>query len=357
MSIPFTPNADVIAALKAGEDILCVSHIAPDGDAVGSLLGMGWILRALGKSPTLTLQDAVPVEHRVLPGAKDVITSNTASYETSVRQHKFDLVICLDASSQDRMGDAYNNSVHESAELVVIDHHITNTHFGDVNWVEPQCAATCQMLVYLADMLEVALTGALAECLLTGIVTDTLAFRTSNTTPEVLEAATQCMEGGISLNKITQRTLNRRPFSILKIWSQALAHMQLQDGIIWAPVTLDELHEHGAENLDLNLSSFLVTADEADISAVFIEKAENGAMAVECSFRAKPGFDVASVAFSLGGGGHPAASGCTITGTLDEVIADVVPMLQKARGRSDARRSLNSSAQVHQPISWAARRR
>ena len=336
MTKQYSIAAGLIESLHRGNDILCVSHVAPDGDAVGSLLGMGCILRHMGKSPVLTLQDPVPVEHRVLPGAGDIITAESPEYESAVRQHTFDLIVSLDASSPDRMGSVYNKPVHEQANLVVIDHHITNTQFGDINWVEPGCAATCQMLVYLADELAISLEGDLAECLLTGIVTDTLAFRTSNTTPDVLGAAMRLMQGGSDLTTITQRTVNRKPYSVIKLWGSVLPGATLEDGVIWATVTQDDLNEAGGGEVDLNLSSFLVTADEADISAVFTEMLKDGQPVVECSFRAKPGFDVASVAFALGGGGHPAASGCSIVGPLSEVIGKVIPALKTARTeRSD----------------------
>src|SRR5690606_21352676 len=111
---------------------------------------------------------------------------------------------------------------HAAAPLLVIDHHITNTRFGDINWVAPETAATCQMVAYLADALEVPLDGELAPCLLTGLVTDTLCFRTSNTDAEVLETAMRLMRGGADLVAITQRTVNRRPFSLIKLWSLIL---------------------------------------------------------------------------------------------------------------------------------------
>lgn len=328
---------ELLDALKNGGDILCVSHVAPDGDAVGSLLGMAWILRALEMHPVLALEDPIPEEHRSLPGAQDVITSADAEYDSAVREHSFDVIVCLDASSADRMGTAYNPPVHDQATLVVIDHHITNTGFGDVSWVEPGCAATCQMLVYLADTLEVPLDGEVAECLLTGIVTDTLAFRTSNTSADVLGAAMRLMQGGADLATITQRTVNRRPYNVVKIWGQALPNVQLEDGVIWTSVTQEDWKRSGGEAMDIGLSSFLITANEADISAVFTEIYNGGDTPnIECSFRAKPGFDVAQVAFSLGGGGHPAASGCTIPGPLHDAIARVVPALKAARRNGSA---------------------
>lgn len=332
----------VLHAIFQGRDILCVSHVAPDGDALGSLLGMGWLLRRLGKEPALALQDPVPVEHRVLPGAGDILTGEMPEFESAVRQRHFDLIICLDSSSPDRMGTAYHAPVHETATLVVIDHHVTNTGFGRINWVDPASAAVCQMLTRLAEAIGVTLDGELAECLLTGIVTDTLCFRTSNTTPAVLGAAMRLMEGGANLATITARTVNRRPFSVMRLWGHALAEVRLEDGVIWAAVNRNDLEAVGNGVEDISLSSFLVTADEADISAVFMEKAgAAGEPAVECSFRAKPGFDVSRLAYELGGGGHPAASGCTVPGNLSDVIAKVTLAMKAAR-RSQAENGADS---------------
>lgn len=321
----------LLDALASANQILCVSHVKPDGDAVGSLLGIGWILRRLGKQPTLALQDEVPGEHQRLPGADRIITSPDASYRTKVQEQHFDMVICVDASSLDRMGDAYNPLVHGNSPLLVIDHHITNTYFGSLNWVEPTCAAACQMLAYLADALGVTLDGELAECLLTGLVTDTLCFRTSNTDAAVLAVAQRLMQGGASLVTITQRTVNRQPFAMMKLWSLILPAVQLEDGVIWAATDHRVFDQVGLAVGDTGLSSYLVTADEAAMSAVFVEKPDVAGVSVECSFRAKPGYNVATMALSLGGGGHPAASGCTILGTLTEVVPKVVALMKQAR--------------------------
>jgi phosphoesterase RecJ-like protein len=327
----------LLHALQAGARILCVSHVKPDGDAVGSLLGMGWLLRRLGKTPTLALQDAVPQEHALLPGADAILTSQQAAYHDAVQTQPFDLVICLDASSPDRMGSAYAPAVHlesggGATSLLVIDHHITNTRFGTINWVAPECAATCQMIAYLADALGVTLDGELAECLLTGLVTDTLCFRTSNTDAAVLEVAMRLMRGGADLVTITQRTVNRQPFAMIKLWSLLLPTAQLADGVIWAAADQAVFDQAGLPVGDIGLSSYLITADEAAMSAVFVEKPNGaGQPTVECSFRAKPGYSVAQLALGLGGGGHPAAAGCTVAGTLATIVPAVVAQMQAER--------------------------
>lgn len=316
---------ELLQALHQHQRILCVSHVSPDGDAYGSLLGMGWLLRHLGKRPMLTMQDKTPREFHHLPGIAEIIPPTAVSSD-------YDLIIVLDTSSIDRIGALYQPDRHAHIPIAVIDHHITNTRFGQINWVMPQCAATCQMLVYLADALEAPLQGKLAECLLTGIVTDTLCFRTSNTDTDVMEAALRLMQGGADLAMITQRTLNQRSFGLFKLWGMVLQHAYLEDGVIWVTISRSELKRAGNLTNDGQLSSTLITAIEADISATFSEKTnEGGKPVVECSFRAKPGFNVATLALALGGGGHPAASGCTLPGTLAEVTAQVVPVLKRAR--------------------------
>jgi phosphoesterase RecJ-like protein len=315
---------EVATILQQHDRILCVSHVSPDGDAYGSLLGMGWMLRHLGKHPVLAMQDKTPRDFQSLPGAREIISPDQVGAE-------YDLIVVLDTSSIDRVGSIYVPEIHSQIPLLVIDHHITNTQFGYVNWVAPECAATCQMLVSLAEELAVPLTGAVAECLLTGIVTDTLCFRTSNTTVEVMEAAIRLMRGGANLVNITQRLLNQRSVGLFRLWGQVFQHLHLEDGVIWTTISQAELKRAGDLTNDGQLSSMLITATEANISATFTEKRdEQGRPTVECSFRARPGFNVATTALALGGGGHPAASGCTLTGTLAEVTERVVPLLKAA---------------------------
>ena len=314
----------VLQTIQQHQTILCVSHVNPDGDAYGSLLGMGWILQHLGKSPVLAMQDRTPSEFRYLPGVDQIINPSAVA-------KSYDLIICLDASSMDRMGSIFRPQAHAQIPLLVIDHHITNTRFGTVNWIAPECVATCQMLVYLAQALNVPLTSPLADCLLTGLVTDTLGFRTSNTSPAVMETAVQLMRGGANLPDIVARTLSRRSYRVFQLWGVVLADLHLEEGVIWVTISREQLKRAGTNRDDGQLSSMLVTAAEADISATFTEKVdETGQLAVECSFRAKPGYDVGALAFQLGGGGHPPASGCTLPGTLAEVSQRVVAALKAA---------------------------
>ena len=273
------------------------------------------------------MPDPVLPDFGFLPGAGEIVGPDGTADD-------YDLIICLDMSSADRMGAVYDEARFGAIPLVVIDHHITNTYFGVANWVEPRCAATAQMLVVLSGPLGIEVDTRLAQCLLTGIVTDTLCFRTSNTTPEVLEAAMCMQRAGADLSDIVRQTLNRMPFSTLHLWSRVLADAHLDQGVTWVTVSQAQLRQAGHEGDDSRLNSILSSINEADMSAIFTEKlGANGSPAVECSFRAKPGFNVGELAFQLGGGGHAPASGCTIAGTLDDVVGSVVPMLVAERRR------------------------
>ena len=160
--VPVAPPPLLLNLLETSHHILCISHVSPDGDAVGSLLGLGGILRAMGKRPVLALQDELAPEYQFLPGVQTIIGPAEVA-------HSYDLIVCLDTSSIDRMGSAYCPEFHDRIPLIVIDHHITNTFFGTENWVDAESAATCQMLVRLADRLDVPLTEEIAVALLTGL--------------------------------------------------------------------------------------------------------------------------------------------------------------------------------------------
>ncbi|MDH7490451.1 MAG: DHH family phosphoesterase, partial [Anaerolineae bacterium] len=148
-----TPEPMILGA----DRILVVCHTSPDGDAIGALLAMGHIVRALGKQVTLACADPVPREYRFMPGADAIVQRP---------EGKFDLVISLDSSDLPRLGEAYDAAKLAHVPILNIDHHITNLNFGTVNWVEPNSASTCQLVLRLADGVGVAITPEIATCLL-----------------------------------------------------------------------------------------------------------------------------------------------------------------------------------------------
>ncbi len=304
--------------LKA-QRILVVTHISPDGDAIGSLLGLGWALRALSKPAVLVCADPVPPPFYFLPGYQEIVQEPTGL---------FDLVIGLDASDPFRLGEPWQQVDELDVPVIIIDHHVTNLYFGTVNWVDTTAAATAEMIVSLVEALGVPLNANIAQCLLCGVVTDTRGFRTSNTTPRTMAVATRLMEAGADLNQITEQTLNRKPIAVLRLWGMALPRMQMRGRILWTTVTREMREEAGVnENGDGGLVNVLISANEADVAVVLTERGEHE---IEVGLRAKPGFDVSQVALALGGGGHPQAAGCTISGSLEEAQERVLTALEES---------------------------
>lgn len=301
---------------------LLVTHIAPDGDAVGSLLGLGWALRALDISPTLACQDSLPRRFDFLPGFDEV---------TSRPTDQFDLVVSLDCSDADRLGTIGSLPAIQGLPLLNIDHHLTNVEFGTVDLVDAGAVSTTHVLYHLIRHMKVPLDERIASCLLTGLVTDTRGFRTSNVTAEVLQVAVEFVEMGAALPVIARNGLDRRPLSALRLWGEALSRLRFKDGVVWAalPLEAQQAANHEGQG-SAGLTSLLIGAEEASVSAVLMERSDGQ---VEVSFRAVPGFDVAQVALTLGGGGHALAAGCLIPGPLEEAERQVLEMLHQSLNR------------------------
>jgi len=309
--------------LRAAQQILVVTHVGPDGDAIGSLLGLGGLLAEQGKAATLACEDPVPEPYRFLSGSERVVQ------QLGTRP---DLVFSVDCSDRSRLGESF--AALEDVPLVNVDHHVTNTMFGDVNWVEPVCASTTQMLLELAEGLGWLLRPPVADCLLCGLVTDTRSFRTANVDGETLAAAQRLLAAGASLSHVARQALDLRSLASVRLWGEAMNALQLRDGILWTQVTRAMRQRWAVGDRDTSgLSSFLSGVREARIVAVFAEMDEGK---VDVSLRAQPGLDVARVAFRLGGGGHPLAAGLTLKGDLNEVERRVLAELHRSLAEQEA---------------------
>jgi len=317
---------------------LLICHVAPDGDAVGSLTGLGRALHQMGLEPTLACSDPIPARFNYLPGVQTVVQEIGEGEEVS-----FDLVISLDCSDVERMGNFSPMPTLGSTPLLNIDHHLTNSHFGDVNLVDRHASSTAEIVFRLLEHMAIPLDAEIATALLTGIVTDTRGFRTSNVTIQVMETALRLMQAGASLPRIIRHSLNRRSTAAIRLWGAAMSQLQIEDRVFWVslPLAMRRAVDY-TSNGDAGLASFLVSAEEADVAAVFVER-EDGR--VEVGLRAVPGFDVAQVALQFGGGGHALAAGCDLPGPLEEAQTRVLLALRASLARQrrshhgDARRA------------------
>lgn len=295
--------------LSRARRVLVVSHIRPDGDAIGSLLGIGLALVHKGKEVVMGLVDGVPASFRQLPGANQVVRTVSGD---------FDFVIVVDCSDLQRTGGILG----ERTPDLNIDHHITNVNFARMNFVVPEAEATAAVL---ADHLEpwgLTITENVSRALLTGLVSDTLGFRTSNVTPATLHRAAHLMEHGANLSELYNRALVRRTYEAARFWGEGLITLQKEGRIVWTCLTMEQRSKAGyGGNDDADLINVLSAIDESDIAIIFVEQKDNH---TKVSWRAQPGFDVSQLAFSFGGGGHPAASGADIPGSLVEVREKVL---------------------------------
>ncbi len=317
MSAPVCDLSALIQHLRQANRILLITHVSPDSDAIGSALGMAQALKALGKIVTPSCADAIRDRFDILPGHAEVVMQAGGA---------FDLVVALDCGDELRLGSIWTNLPDPKPLLINIDHHISNTRFGQINWIDPSAASTSEMVLQIVDQLGVTLNQEIATCLLYGIVGDTLGFRTPNTTPRQLQYAERCMEAGASLYESIDQQFNQRSQAMVCLWGKALTAMKIKDRMAYTAISKAMRDACGMGISDLNLSSFLVSMTEVDRAAVLVEKDDGD---VEISLRAKRGHNVSNAAVVLGGGGHPLAAGATIAGPLDAATKQVLLALKQ----------------------------
>lgn len=311
---------EAYAALQAASRVVIVTHPRPDGDAIGSLLGLGNQIRTMGKDVTCAVDGGVPPYMMFLPGTETVVSTLT--------EGDWDLLITTDIADTTRGGDAGNYAQAHAGTIINIDHHPTNPGFGDFVLLNPNAVSAAEVVYDWWEATGQTYGREVAMPLLTGMVTDSLGFRISSTKPRTLEIAISLMERGASLTEITARTLDTRSAQEFELWKRVLPGAVREHEIAHASVTLSDAATVGFnDSTDAGLVQFLVNINEVMIAAIFKERSLGE---IGISLRSKRGYDVASVAAALGGGGHIQASGATVQGSLDEVRARVLPLLHEA---------------------------
>jgi phosphoesterase RecJ-like protein len=312
------------ALIRDSDHIWIGCHKVPDGDAIGSTLGLMWGLRQLGKRCVPACSDPVPPPFAFLSGAEEFVARKPGDEN---------LIIVLDCGSIDRIGDIYDPAQFGRVPVVNIDHHATNTHFGDVNLVQIT-AATAEMVYALLVRLGAEITSDIATCLLSGLMTDTRSFRTSNTTVDTLRVATALTEAGANLAELSYRIYSQMPFTAVGLWGQALESARTRGRIAWTEITKAMMEQTDAPlSAARGIVSFLASTREADVGIVFTEDDHEG---IGVEMRSIPGVDIAEVALSLGGGGHAQASGCTLNGRMEEVRERVLAAVEASLSRQDS---------------------
>lgn len=311
-----TQIQQIAARLRAAQRVLVTSHVRPDGDAIASVLAMGLALQAQGKQVQMVLADGAPADFKHLYGWADVVRS---------AQGPVDLVITVDAATQDRCGEAL--SAYPKVDIN-IDHHISNNNYGELNLVDPASVATCALLAEHFPALGLDFSPGVIDALLTGILTDTMGFRTSNMTPKALRLSADLVEKGADLPALYERALLRRSFQAMRYWGAGLTSLQQEGGLVWGTLSLADRQAVGYPgNDDAELVNNISMIEGAAITVLFVEQADQQ---VKISWRSQGGHDVSRIAAQFGGGGHTAAAGAVVNGSLAQAHERVLAATRAA---------------------------
>jgi bifunctional oligoribonuclease and PAP phosphatase NrnA len=322
---PRTVPDEVLEVIRRGERFLLLAHVYPDGDVLGSQLGLGLALRAVGRGTTFACHHAVPEAFHFLPGAREV-------QQWKEGRGDFDVVVTLDCPDPARVGGLLEGSRSASTRVLNIDHHGDNRRYGDVNWIEPAAAATGELVYALAEAAALPVTDEVAINLYAAIVTDTGSFRYSGTSPETFRIAARLVEAGASPSDIAIQLYETRQLAGLHLLGRALQQVETNAAGSVAWLVLDRSQADAPDPLEgEDVVTYPRSLRSARVAVLFRQLPGE----VKVSLRAKGGVDVARVAARLGGGGHPNAAGVILKADLAEAKARVLAAIEEAIARAN----------------------
>jgi phosphoesterase RecJ-like protein len=317
-------QADSIAALLSllceRQSFLITSHARPDGDAIGSAVGLMHLLNAMGKDVQVAFADPIPQIYGYLPGVKRIVHSLPTVPP--------DAAILLECDSIERSGFKRI----DAGLTINIDHHKSGRAFANFNWIDPEASAVGAMIYDLAVASGMTISAAMATCLYTAVLTDTGSFTYSATTAKTFALAEHLVASGASAHEVAQAIYFSNPPSKIRVLGLALNNMVLEGEVAHAWITQEEMARAGAVPEDCEgVVNYLIGIAGIETAAFLREiPAANGELEYRTSLRSKGLVDVSTVAERFGGGGHRNASGCTLPGPLEAARARVVTELHAA---------------------------
>ncbi|MGB7068305.1 MAG: bifunctional oligoribonuclease/PAP phosphatase NrnA [Pyrinomonadaceae bacterium] len=290
-----------------------MTHVRPDGDGVGSSLGLWWLLRSLGKSAEVIVRDNIPVAYRSLPGADEIRLIERID-------DTYDAVFVIECSDLNRPGI---EGLDEQF-TVNIDHHATSEQFGSINWIDSTASAVGEMIYNLCKAIGGRVSKEIAECLYLALVTDTGSFHFSNTTDRTLKVASELVKAGVRPADISEAVYSSYPWSRIELMRQVLSTVKRDSSgrVAWMRQTL-EMKEI-ADAVDGDNNGFVnIPLAAAEVVAVVYMR-EVGENQYRVSLRSKGITNVARIAERFEGGGHRNAAGCRVEGDWDTKELEIV---------------------------------
>ena len=311
----------VAEAIRKADSIAICSHVNPDGDTIGCALAMRLILLGLGKRVSVFCHDKAPDNLSLLPGFSSIQYPGSCS-------DSFDLFLAVDVSDRERLGDGkalMDRCVHSAQ----IDHHPTNPMYAEVNSIDGKAPAACVLIYEQMRILQVPLTREIAMCLYAGLSTDTGNFSFSSTNAEVFSIMSELMKAGLPLSDLSRVLFRERSKAQLRLLGRAVEHMRFAGGGKIAVMTLTRKDFQDCEALNEHADTIVNFGLETVGTQMAVLGREDEPGLIKFSLRAKHPMRMDDVAQKLGGGGHPQASGATLSGTLEEATAVVVAALSE----------------------------
>ncbi|MGI4852923.1 MAG: DHH family phosphoesterase [Janthinobacterium lividum] len=309
----------ILQALQGRERFLVMSHARPDGDAVGSTLAMGGILRQMGKTVDMVLADPVPSVYRTLPGVQRIHEART------IDGSLYDAVVILECDGTERTGIAGLDGLF----LINIDHHRTGCNYGALNWIDADASAVAAMVYEIAVAAGVEVTAGMATCLYTALMTDTGSFTYPGTSAETFTLAHALIDLGAKADMVARDVLYSVPAARIHLLGLALSRVVIAGPLAWTFITQNDLQMLNATDEDSEGTvNYLISIAGVE-AAAFLREMPGTPQRFRTSLRSKSSVDVSRVASVCGGGGHRYAAGCTLNGPFDAAVKNVLAELQK----------------------------
>ena len=312
---------DILVEINNAEKIAIMAHETPDGDAIGSILAMYLALKKIGKTPDAIIKE-FPKTFQFLPGSKEVKQSSEVD--------SYDLAIALDCADVKRL--AGKEYFEKAKKTIVIDHHGTNTMYGDLNFVNPVSPACCEILAGMIEYFDIPIDTEIGACILTGIITDTGGFKYSSVTPETFEFTAELLRKGVNVSDIYQKVLETKTRANYELLKRASNRLELlEDGkVAFTYINGKDLEDVNAKVGDHEGIVESGRSIEGVKVSVFVREKEPNTWKVSMRSGNESNVNVSDICYIFGGGGHIRAAGATIIGTLEQVKELIMKEIKKA---------------------------
>ena len=323
----------IIDQLKQSRSVLAVSHTNPDGDAIGALLATGLALKAMNIDVRMYNESRIPAVYRFLPSVKYI------GHQVDDPE-KFDTVVVLDCGALERIG-RLADVVHNCPSIINIDHHVTNTRFGHLHYIDPEACATSELIYHMIKRLEVAFSCSMATAIYTGILTDTGSFRFSNTNQAAFTICGEMIACGANPYDVAQHVYGHYSLGRIKLLNLALDSLEISPNGKMSIMSLTQRMlkqtQTQAEDID-GIINYARRIEDVEVAALIhemewdAEAKENGRRNYHVSLRSDGSVNVAGIAAKFGGGGHANAAGFSAVSTIAEIKSKMFEISETTPG-------------------------